>query len=174
VNHSASTAPLLLTLIAFGSASRAQDSTTDAQLKAAIDTVQSPQGVYVFFRSPARAAELLVAALKPARPGTYHDGGLGEAAVPQAVWEIRALRALTALDFKAPTRARLDDQEAHFLGLDSLRRIRFFGEWMSRALVWVAPRDAQEEIIRMWRQWVRANARTYRFVNDSTWDRWYW
>ena len=122
----------------------------------------------LFYRDPQLATELLIADLKPARPGHYLSGKH-----PKSVWIVRALRSLTGLEFRAPMNAHLSANEAHFLGLDKRGTVKFFGTWMSRDSVWVAPEDAQIAIIRQWREWFTRNGQHYRYVNDRDVDDWY-
>jgi hypothetical protein len=84
--------------------------------------------------------------LKPVPRGQYVGGKH-----PEVVWEIRALRSLTGLDFRARTKSKLNRDESHFLDLNSKGEICFFGTWTSRDRVWVAPLDTQALIIRKWR-----------------------
>lgn len=122
----------------------------------------------LFYSDPQLATELLIAELEPARPGHYLSGKH-----PKSVWIVRALRSLTGLEFRAPTSAHLSANEAHFLGLDKRRTVTFFGTWMSRDSVWVAPEDAQIAIIKQWREWFTRNGQHYRYVNDRDVNDWY-
>src|SRR5579863_4468361 len=67
----------------------------------------------ILYKNPRRSAELLIATLKPIQRGQYMTGKH-----PQIVWNIRALRSLTGLNFRGPTKADLTESEAHFLGHD--------------------------------------------------------
>jgi hypothetical protein len=60
---------------------------------------------------------------------------------------------VTGLDFTASTRARLRDDEAHFLRVSSQGEVEFFATWMLRDSDWVAPKDAQVAIIKKWQEW---------------------
>jgi len=84
--------------------------------------------------NPEQAARLIIAELKVVNRGHYRSGEH-----PYAVWCIRALRRLTGKDFKARTRSKLSENEINFLQPDEAGRIRFFGTWMSRDSVDVAP-----------------------------------
>ena len=120
------------------------------------------------YKNPRRSAELLVASLKPIRRGEYTTGKH-----PQVVWDIRALRSLTNIDFRATTQSHLTEDESHFLDRNASGEIHFFGTWMSRDRVWVAPLDAQTVIIEKWREWFRKNGQTFAYVNDRNLDNWY-
>ena len=121
------------------------------------------------YQNPHRAAELLVAALKPIRRGQYVSGKH-----PQVVWSIRALRSLTGLDFRGTTKADLAEDESHFLDHDpKTDEVRFFGTWMSRDRCWVAPVDAQTIIIEKWRKWLREHGESFTYVANRNFDNWY-
>ncbi|MGD0826304.1 MAG: hypothetical protein ABR908_17115 [Terriglobales bacterium] len=148
---------------------------SDAEIKVAIARLgddTDAKGLTKFeilYKNPQRSTELLIATLKPIRRGQYVTGKH-----PQIVWNIRALRSLTGLDFRGPTRADLTDDEAHFLGHDpKTDEVQFFGTWMSRDRVWVAPVDAQTTIIKKWRKWFREHGETFAYVDDQNFDHWY-
>jgi hypothetical protein len=123
----------------------------------------------ILYENPRRATELLLAMLQPVRRGQYVGGKH-----PQVVWNIRALRSLTGLDFRAPTHADLTADEAHFLDHNpKTEEVEFFGTWMSRDRVWVAPVDAQTTIINKWRKWFREHGENFKYVNDRNFDNWY-
>jgi len=123
----------------------------------------------ILYRNPRRSAQLLISSLAPVKRGRYPTGKH-----PQVVWDIRALRSLTGLDFRGSTRANLAEDEAHFLGHDpKTDEVEFFGTWMSRDRVWVAPVDAQGAIIEKWRKWFKERGDTFSYVNDRNFDRWY-
>lgn len=153
----------------------AQESVSDSAIVAAIQKLTSTSDseapdtqFQVFYKSPERSTELLIAALKPTLRGEYLTGQH-----PQAVWIVRALRSLSGLDFRATTAARLSSDEAHFLAMNAKHQVRFFGTWMSRDRTWVAPKDAQIAIIKQWQDWFRQRGHNYRYVNDMNFDNWY-
>lgn len=153
----------------------AQDKPSDAEINWAIahlgDNTDEKgfANFEILYKDPRRSAELLVASLKPVRRGQYTTGKH-----PQVVWNIRALRSLTGLDFRAPTHADLTEDEAHFLDHDpKTDEVHLFGTWMSRDRVWVAPRDSQIAIIRSWREWFSQHGKSFKYVNDPVADHWY-
>ena len=151
----------------------AQEVHRDTEIKAAIAKLSAnPRGMDQFeilYKNPRRSTELLIASLHPVPRGRYQSGRH-----PQAVWIIRALRSLTGLNFRAHTRDHLTDNEAHFLDLDARTGgVNFFGTWMSRDRVWVAPLDAQTTIIGKWREWFEKKGKTFTYVNDRNFDNWY-
>jgi hypothetical protein len=152
-----------------------QQQRSDAEIKTAIaklgeDTDQKGFAKFeVLYRNPRRSAELLIASLQPVRRDQYQSGRH-----PQVVWSIRALRSITGLNFRASTRADMTEDEAHFLGRDPRTdEVDFFGTWMSRDRVWLAPLDAQSAIIKKWREWFEKNGQTFTYVNDRNFDHWY-
>jgi hypothetical protein len=120
----------------------------------------------VMYQHPALAAGLLVGVLEPVAPGKHPK-------TPRVVWYIRALRSLTGLDFKAPTKARLTEDERERLHPDTAGNTPFFTWDMGWDVIWVAPKDAQLAIIRKWRAWFAAEGKTFRYVNDRNQKDWY-
>jgi hypothetical protein len=99
------------------------------------------------------------------------------------VWCLRALRGLTGgLDFRAKTKHEFGDTEVEtnrewFTGGEQFPKdgtVHFFGVWMSRDSLYIAPRDAQLKIIQMWKNWYETEGRNFAyppFKNDP--DIWY-
>ncbi len=52
----------------------------------------------------------------------------------------------------------------YWLYFDHPNCVSFFAIWPSRYRVYLAPLDAQEDIIRRWRQWYAAEGKTYRYT----------
>jgi hypothetical protein len=156
-------------------AAHAQQEPSDTEIKAAIARLGEGTdengfvNFEILYKSPRRSTELLISSLKPVRRGQYQSNKH-----PQVVWNIRALRSLTGLDFRALTKADLTEDEAHFLDHDAKTdEVLFFGTWMSRDSVWVAPLDAQTAIIGKWRKWFEKHGQTFTYVNDRNFDNWY-
>jgi hypothetical protein len=144
---------------------------SDAEIHAAIKELSSDSSDHSFevlYKNPQEATKILIAELKPTARGHYLSGKH-----PQVVWIIRALRSLTGLDFTAPTTAHLTDDEAHFLESNAQGKVEFFGTWMSRDSIWVAPEDAQIAIIKEWREWFALRGQNHTYVNDRNYDHWY-
>jgi hypothetical protein len=106
----------------------------------------------------------------------------------RVIWALCAVRYLTdGHDFRAPTAenpAKWDELRRGWLLRDEAGvpmknwkpadGVRFFGTWMSRDSVFIAPRDAQERIIAKWRVWYRSTgSRRFRFKTCDSVDRWY-
>ena len=108
----------------------------------------------------------LVRVLEPVAPGKHLE-------TPRVVWYIRALRSLTGLDFKAPTKARLTDDQRERLHPDTAGNTPFFTRDMGWDVIWVAPKDAQLAIIRKWRAWFATEGKTFKYVNDRNHKDWY-
>lgn len=142
----------------------------DAAISQAIRNLDGPfeAGFEVLWRHPVRATEILVAMLAPVRAGIYENGRH-----PPVVWHLRALRSLTGLNFRGSTKALLDEDEEHWLRVAPDGSVEFFGTWMSRDRVWVAPEDAQTEIIRQWKQWFATKGKSHPYVSDRNVDNWY-
>lgn len=145
----------------------------DAEIRAAIADLGSrslSRSFEVFYSNPQESTRILIGELKATKRGHYLTGQH-----PHAVWIVRALRSLTGLDFQARTEEDLSADESHFLALNAKRKgeLEFFGTWMSRDSVWVAPKDAQLEIIREWKEWYARYGRSYKYVNDHNVDDWY-
>jgi hypothetical protein len=148
-----------------------REAVSDAEIGDAIEELTSESlrhSLEVFYKNPQEATKLLITDLRPIKRGRYPGGDH-----PQAVWIVRALRSLTGLDFTAVTRARLTDDEAHFLRVSSKGEVEFFGTWMSRDSDWVAPKDAQVAIVKKWQEWYARSGHTYRYVNDRDLGDWY-
>ena len=146
-----------------------QNRSSDAEIKVAIahlnnDSLES--SLQLFYSNPYRSTELLIATLEPTARGNFHEH-------PRVVWAIRALRSLTGLDFQATTKATLTRDERNFFDPDTAGQIPFFGVWMSRDRVWVAPQDAQIAIIKKWRVWFVKHGSNYKFVDDPVAAHWY-
>jgi hypothetical protein len=147
-----------------------QQRATDTEIQAAIaqlnnDSIDS--SLKTLYTNPYRSTQLLICDLRLTHRGHYHNH-------PHAVWDIRALRSLTGLDFRAHTAADLTEDEAHFLDHDpNTDDVLFFGTWMSRDTVWIAPHDAQIAIIKKWHEWSVHHGKDFKYVNDPVVDHWY-
>ena len=86
------------------------------------------------------------------------------------------------LEFRGKTAHRFGDSEIEenqewFTGGEQFKKdgtVKFFGVWMSRDSLYIAPRDAQEQIIRKWKRWYETKGVSFAyppFKNDP--DIWY-
>jgi hypothetical protein len=126
-------------------------------------------------QQPAESSRLLIQELRPVA-GVRILGG--EHYLPRwretehVIWCVRALRSLTGgLDFRAKTAHDFGDTEVErnrewFIGGEQFRKdgtVNFFGVWMSRDSLYIAPRDAQVKIIQMWRSWYETKGRNFAY-----------
>lgn len=106
----------------------------------------------------------------------------------RVIWALRALRYLAdCQDFRASTAENpakweklrrewllRDEHGAPLKSWKSTDRVPFFATWMSRDSVFIAPPDAQGDIITQWRRWYRdTGSRGFRFQTCNSVDRWY-
>ncbi len=121
-----------------------------------------------FYRSPARAAELLIQSLKPVAEGNYWQQHQ-----PAVAWRIRALRSLTGLDFRSHTHRKITEDDS-LPQPDCTGQIPFFElASMGWDRIVVAPVDVQEHIIALWRSWFEHYGRTFKYVNERREVAWY-
>ncbi|MGH9738711.1 MAG: hypothetical protein ACRD4X_09000 [Candidatus Acidiferrales bacterium] len=114
-------------------------------------------------RSPDRSVPLLVEELHPIQETRI----LASESRPQAehvLWCLRALRYLCGgRDFCAKTNyafgdSALEQNRRYWLYFRYHTCVSFFAMWPSRGSVYIAPADAQSDIIRAWKSWLRLNA----------------
>lgn len=92
------------------------------------------------------------------------------------IWCIRALRYLTDSTMSATTTytfGKNEDVRTNMLAASRRGRVRFFGEWMSRAWIFIAPLDAQKTIIEEWKNWYSQNRTRLRYHLAKAGDEWY-
>lgn len=137
----------------------------DEQLQRFVAHIEDARGVEDLERlreNPVVAAACLIAQLRPVDATVLSpEDESSRRADFRIVWSIRALRYLTGgKDFCAPTAHfdELDQRPRYFLTMrcGSGSEVSFFGVWMSRDLIYVAPKDAQKAIIRKWIGWYQA------------------
>jgi hypothetical protein len=78
------------------------------------------------------------------------------------------------MDFCAPTAdlEQVDADRRQFLTKRcTAPEVSFFGVWMSRDRVYVAPKDAQERIVRQWTDWYRTEGGRFAYppAKDGDW-----
>jgi hypothetical protein len=79
----------------------------------------------------------------------------------RVLWSIAALRFITGKDFYAEggVRRQADSPRDQMLTIGVPKgSAKFFGIWMSRGIVYFAPKDQQSNIIRKWRRYSSAGA----------------
>jgi hypothetical protein len=94
------------------------------------------------------------------------------------IWCIRALRYITnGMDFTSKTDYTPEEYEREyrwqFLTAKHGHEVPFFSVWMSRDIVYLAPEDAQVEIIRKWQYWYSAKGTIYHYKPSESIDDWY-
>ncbi len=187
-NRSIEILVLLISLLAVRSLGYPEDITTGHSVRDAVRKMGSDEQdrarINLLAQNPAQAARLLVKELRPVgaahivredfRKPKYADA-------MHVIWCLRALRCLTGgKDFRAPTTHRFGSSEVEqnrkqFLGLDEYSTVKFFGTWMSRDSIFIAPQDAQRGIIAQWRRWFENEGETFDYprlgkdLNDDAW-----
>jgi hypothetical protein len=99
--------------------------------------------------TPRQAVRALVARLH--LPGNFDES--------QMSWRLRALEAITGMDFTARTREPLDEIQQRCVAPDS--DMGFWVHHMSAQITTRAPADVQREIIRQWRAWVAVHGESF-------------
>jgi hypothetical protein len=135
----------------------------------------SSEDFKLFEADPVEAVEHLVMQLKPISGRSIpRDKQEFHAEEMRVIWTIRALRYLTDMDFDGTTVNRnWDSDRGHFLQRTEGNAVKFFGVWMSRDYTFVAPRDAQLQIIAKWKDWAELHARTHVYPKKHNFDDWY-
>ncbi len=94
----------------------------------------------------------------------------------QVIWSLRALCSITGGSrFTAGTQYPFNlAEEAEGRRRDFLRardgELRFFAVWMSRDVLYIAPRDVQAAIIDKWINWYTANGQTFHYTSPDGWE----
>jgi hypothetical protein len=109
----------------------------------------------------------LIAELDTLDNWAYEDGknalGFYKFNALHVIWCWRALRMITSLDFEGATK-REKSVAYHDSLYDKLSgKVKFAYVWPVKSVVYVAPGDAQLEIINQWRAWYRSEAKKYIF-----------
>jgi hypothetical protein len=86
------------------------------------------------------------------------------------LWCIRALRYITGgVDFCGKTghqfgASELEKNRKYWLYFKNKSCAPFFALWPSRGSEYIAPKDAQEDIINQWKKWLSRRGRTDQYV----------
>ena len=128
---------------------------------------------------PRDAVRLLIASLQPIpeEKVVAHDRDAHRTAL-RVVWTVRALRYLTGKNFRAPTAHVFGPSEdertrEELLKKDDDNNVSFFGTWMSRDSVYIAPPDAQRAIIEAWRRWFSELDENWQPIPEPGINDWY-
>jgi len=87
------------------------------------------------------------------------------------VWCERALRSITGQYFMFKSKEKLG-RLSEFRDQDS--ELGYVMEWMSRAQVYIAPRDVQEKVIHSWKVWQEENKAGFSVAPFKPYGNWYW
>lgn len=137
--------------------------------------------VKVLAENPAANAGLLVAALRTI-PDSEPFARADDPTMEHALWIVRALRYLTGgKNFRAGTHHQFgssqeEQNRKYWLTFDGRPDVAFFGYWMSRNRWYIAPLDAQNEIIAQWRRWYAADGKQfdYKPLQNPSPENWIW
>ena len=80
------------------------------------------------------------------------------------------------MDFTGSTKYRFKKSEKdrkYFLTINGNTKIPFFGVWMSRDVIYIAPQDTQKEIIEKWKKWYFISGKTFEYNPVEDIDKWY-
>lgn len=125
-----------------------------------VDNRNDFQVVRRLARTPDEAVPLLIAELHPVRE-TRIPAGENPPDSEHVLWCIRALRYICdGKDFCAKTRHTFSDapqekNRKYWLYFRHHACVSFFAMWPSRGTTYIAPQDAQNQIIVKWREWLK-------------------
>lgn len=96
----------------------------------------------------------------------------------RVVWSIRALRYITGgkdvvAHLSPELILKLDAKRKEFLTDRRSDAIPFFAVWMSRDIIYFAPRQAQEDIIAVWHRWYQTEGTTFEYRRATSMEDWY-
>lgn len=139
------------------------------------------QDVQELAADPAASARLLVAGLH-AIPDSATDAKADTPATEHVLWMIRGLRYVTGgLDFCAGSKHAFGASEEeknrrYWLTFHHKKCLTFFGYWMSRDRIYLAPPDAQKSIIDQWQRWYATTGKTFKYkpLENPAPEKWLW
>jgi hypothetical protein len=111
-------------------------------------------------RTPQASVPLLIDGLHPIHEARILNGQENPDA-EHVLWSIRALRNLTGgKDFCGKTSHQFGGSEQernrkYWIYFRHKTCVSFFAMWPSRGSVYIAPEDAQKEIIQKWKDWIK-------------------
>ena len=134
--------------------------------------------IKILAQQPVESARLLIAELHPVTGIRILSGERGARLKDtlHVIWCLHALRYITrGLEFKARTAyhfgsGEIEENRKWFVGGEQFRKdrtVRFFGVWMSRDSTYIAPQDAQIEIIQKWKAWYGQHGKTFAYVDPN-------
>lgn len=131
--------------------------------------------------NPQASAELLIAGLHPV-PDSDESAKADKPSMEHVLWMIRGLRYMTGgIDFCAQSKHIFGNSEAeknrkYWLTFHHNECLTFFGYWMSRDRIYIAPSDAQENIISQWQHWYATYGAKfeYKTLQNPPPEKWLW
>jgi hypothetical protein len=98
------------------------------------------------------------------------------------IWSLRALRYIYRKDYSSKTNYVFKSEEElqvqHFIKASytdkTNHEVMLFGVWMSRDIIYLAPEDAQINIIKQWKEWSKSHSETLSPVSGPTKDDLWW
>jgi hypothetical protein len=148
---------------------RRPPSQADARLARLVENLSNldyPRGFEVMYDRPQQSTKMLVHGLSPIPRSKYQPA-------PRVVWQLRALHSLTGIHMTGTTSEDLSAEERQHLLDPDTKEVLFFATLMSRDMTWIAPEDAQKEIIAKWKKWYRKNGTDHTYVCDPNVGKWY-
>jgi hypothetical protein len=132
-------------------------------------------------KTPQLSAELLIQELHPVEDARVFPY-ISRPATEHLLDCIRALRFVTGgKDFCGKTnhhfgKSELEQNRKYWLYHKDNTCVPFFATWPSRGSDYIAPVDAQKEIIKQWKDWFAREGRTffYKPFQNPTPDQWAW
>ncbi len=170
----------LLWVLSFSTALAQVPQCADKQLQrvvAHIEEVRDVDELALLREKPSQAAACLIGQLRAVDATILHPNEIHRRRDDfRTLWSIRALRYLTGgKDFCGLT-AHLDELDQDRRQFLTIRcgpgpEVSFFGVWMSRDTVYIAPKDAQLRIIQQWIQWYETEGVRYSYppAKDVDW-----
>ena len=131
--------------------------------------------------SPRESAGLLIDALHTI-PDSEESAKADSPSMEHVLEVIRALRYITGgTDFCAQTQhvfgsSEEENNRKYWLTFRHKTCLSFFGYWMSRGRTYIAPVDAQRNIIDQWKSWYAKYGETfpYKPLHDPAPENWLW
>ncbi|MGA9854686.1 MAG: hypothetical protein WBR29_05350 [Gammaproteobacteria bacterium] len=120
-------------------------------------------------RTPYTSVGLLISQLHTVAHPEMAITGYGSTDFNHLVWVIAALRYMTGgMDFCAPTRWKFassgeDARRSYWLHFANKNCVTFFAVWPSRDRYYIAPLDAQYEIIDAWHRWFAEKGKVFTY-----------
>lgn len=120
-------------------------------------------------RTPYASAGELISQLHTIKDPDKTIVGYGSIRFNHLIWAIAALRYITGgMDFCASTKWKLASQNnesyrSYWLHFSDKNCVTFFSVWPSRDQYYVAPIDAQKQIIKAWKHWYIKKGKTFNY-----------